>query len=333
MSRRHVIPLLIPEPRRYKRHMRRVTSTAAVWVIVCAAALSGCGDSDARNALGEGQTDVLAGERVWVDTSRTTPRTSRFPGEPQRRLRVRLWLPPGRASRPLLLLAHGYGGLPEKFEAFARTVASAGFVIAAPAFPLTNENAPGGHEVGLPDTVSQPGDLSFVITRLLEASATPEDPLAGRIQASAVAVLGHSLGGLTAIALTHLPCCRDGRVGATIWVAPVDFLRGLFWSDPLSADGPPTLIIHGTADSAVPYATAPALYAQLEPPRVLVGLDGAGHSEALESQEEPPINARLAAQRATIAFLDSVFSGDTPALHSTLAALAAAGNVVESDDP
>jgi dienelactone hydrolase len=313
--------------------MRQRIASGIVVAAIGAAAVAGCG-GDSSHAPADSSAaaaGVSTAERVWVDTSRSTPQTSHFPGEPQRRLRVRLWLPPTSRPLPLLILAHGYGGLPEKFDAFARSLAAAGFVVAAPAFPLTNADAPGGHEVGLPDTVSQPGDVSFVLTQLLAAGATPGDPLAGRMRPSEVALLGHSLGGTTAIALTHLACCRDARIRATIWVAPAAFLLGLFWSDPVAADGPPTVIIQGIADTSVPYATAPALYTQLAPPRVLVGLDGVGHSEAVESQEEPPIAARRAVQQVTVDFLDAVLRGDDRVLQTTLAGLAAEGNIVESE--
>lgn len=93
----------------------------------------------------------------------------------------------------------------------------------------------------------------------------------------------------------------------------------------------PTLIIQGTADQSVPYATAPAYYDHISPPRFLVGLTGVGHSEAVESQFEPPIPARDAAQRASIAFLNAVFRNAGAAFDATLSDLAAAGNIVRSE--
>ena len=60
----------------------------------------------------------------------------------------------------------------------------------------------------------------------------------------------------------------------------------------------------------------------------VVGLTDAGHSDLLESQVEPPIAARAAAQSATIAFLNAQARGDASALDTTLGQLAADGHLV-----
>jgi len=276
-------------------------------------------------APGSAAPDVARSERVWVDASRSTPRAGTFAGLPTRTLRTLIWQAPSAGAVPLLVMAHGLGVLPEDFDAFARTVAAAGFIVAAPAFPLTNHNAPGG-QVLFNDLNNQPGDLSFVITQILQAASSDGDPLLGRLTLPDVAVLGAA----TVIGLTRKNCCRDVRVHASI-LSAAPLLSGSFGPDPISAAGPPTLILHGTADTTVPYVTATQLYSLIAPPRFLVGLKGAEHADALESQVEPPIPARDAGQRATIAFLNAVFRGGAAQLDATLAALAAQGNEVQAD--
>jgi len=240
--------------------MKKAGNTLAV-VLSVLSVLSACGDSDPQP-----RATLQRSERTWVDTSRATPRKPGFAGADTRTLRVLLWTPPTFHASPLVVLAHGFGGAPQKFEAFATTLAAAGYVIAAPTFPLTNENAPGGHETGLGDVRSQPGDISFVVTQLLNANATPGDALYGRIESDAIAVLGHSLGAVTTIALTRKQCCSDARVRAAILVAPLPGLVDLtFAGSPTSADGPPTLLIHGTADTTADYAGSQTTL-RLDPP-------------------------------------------------------------------
>lgn len=303
--------------------------TFVPWLIACGCMLLlSCGGG----AESLEPVSITRTQRVWTDISRATPSNGTYPGAPTRTLRVLIWEPAEKGPFPLLVMAHGFGGLPEKFDAFARTVAAAGTIVAAPAFPLTNENAPGGHETALSDTVNQPADLSFVISQLLDAARQPSDALAGSLIPSQIAVLGHSLGGATVIGLTRKSCCRDERVAASILVAAPSGLADLFFpGGQTTASGLPTLIMQGTADATLPYSNAVMLYDSTEPPRILVGLDGAGHSDALESQIEPPVPARDAAQRATIAFLAAVFKENGALLSETLAALSAEGDTVESD--
>lgn len=276
-----------------------------------------------------GSAQVTRTERTWVDASRTTPRNGTFPGAPARALRTLIWQPASTAPMPVVVMAHGFGVLPEDFDAFAHAVAAAGFILAAPAFPLTNQNTPGGR-LGVNDLKEQPGDLSFVITQLLEAANTDSDPLQGRIISADVAAIGQSLGGLTVIGLTRKNCCRDARVDASV-LSAAPLLVGAFGTDPISRAGPPTLILNGTADSTVAFSTAVQLYSMLAPPRFLVGLNGAEHADGLESQVEPAIAARDAAQRATIAFLNAVFRHDGVQLDAALESLMDEGHLVQAD--
>ena len=65
---------------------------------------------------------------------------------------------------PLIVFGHGFAVTPAPYAALLRTWAAAGFVVAAPIFPLGNAHAPGGPDEA--DIVNQPSDMSLVITRL-----------------------------------------------------------------------------------------------------------------------------------------------------------------------
>lgn len=304
--------------------MRRESFVTSLLVALWCLTSASCGGTVPLN----GSADAIRTERVWVDASRATPSNGSFGGAPTRTLRTLIWQPATTAPLPFVVMAHGFGALPEDFDAFARTVAGAGFILAAPAFPLTNQNAPGG-QLGVNDLINQPGDLSFVITEVLQAANTAGDPLYGRIVPAQVAALGQSLGAATVIGLTRKDCCRDTRVQASI-LSSAPLLSNSFGPGSLSI-GPPTLILHGTADTTVSFNTAKLLYNLIGPPRFLVGLEGAEHSDAVESQVEPPIPARADAQRATIAFLDAVFHSADVQLDAVLTSLSAEGNVVQED--
>ncbi len=297
--------------------------------------LAACGESTESVSIPAPTTpgQVSRSERTWVDATRPTARNGDYPGATTRTLRTLIWTPETATPLPLFVMAHGFGGAPEKFDAMARSIAGAGFVVAAPAFPLTNANAPGGYTHALQDVASQPADVSFVITQLLVADGAAEDALHGHIIANDVAVLGHSLGGTTTIALTRKDCCRDARVHASMLFAagPVDLFVNFFGTDSI-VDGPPTLILHGTADKTVTYASSQLLYSQIAAPKFFVGITGAGHSDAIEATAEPLTSVQSVSERAIVAFLNAQFRGADAALSDTLAALATEGNTVDSDE-
>ncbi len=51
---------------------------------------------------------------------------------------------------------------------YSSTGSAAGYVVAAPAFPLTSRNVPGGPNAG--DVLNQPADMSFLISSMIRAS-------------------------------------------------------------------------------------------------------------------------------------------------------------------
>ncbi|HET7352621.1 MAG TPA: hypothetical protein VFJ11_01055, partial [Gaiellaceae bacterium] len=58
-----------------------------------------------------------------------------------------LWYPPavdGNRPWPLVVFGHGFATTPFRYERLLRAWAAAGYLVAAPVFPLGNANAPGG---------------------------------------------------------------------------------------------------------------------------------------------------------------------------------------------
>ena len=77
-----------------------------------------------------------------VDRSRATPAGAQTPERPERTLETVVYEPDAAGSFPLVVFSHGLGGDPGKFTKLLTAWSGAGFVVAAPAFPLTNDHTP-----------------------------------------------------------------------------------------------------------------------------------------------------------------------------------------------
>ena len=229
---------------------------------------------------------------TFVDTSRSTVAWGRDAAEPTRTLVTTVWYPatgsptlpprsgaapdrrPGRF--PLIVFAHGLGSDPFQYRKLLAYWAAAGFVVAAPRFPLTSDHTPGGPDAG--DVVNQPADMSFVITSLLQASARTGGVISGMVDPVEIGAAGHSNGAITTLGLVANTCCRDRRVRAAVVMAGDDvaFPGGTYDL----ADAPPILLVHGTADELLPYSLVVGMFNRARGPKGLLTIDGGGHESA-----------------------------------------------------
>jgi dienelactone hydrolase len=227
-------------------------------------------------------------------------RTVRIPGEGRvpRRLVTVIRYPAERSAGPfpLVIFGHGFAVTPGIYSRLLTAWAQAGYVVAAPVFPLENEAAPGGPNEN--DLVNQPRDMSFEITRLLAADAAHAGPLAGLIAPGQIAVSGQSDGGETALAVSYDRAFRDPRVRATVILsgAQIPGINQLTFP----STGPPLLATQGTADTINPPALTDAFFALARRPKFLLALLGAPHLPPYTVQE-PQLDI---VERVTIAFLD-----------------------------
>ena len=190
---------------------------------------------------------------------------------------------PGRF--PLFAFAHGVTASGPAYERILRKVAAAGFVVAAPTFPLTS-GPRGWHN--LADVVNQPADMAFVIKQVLRESAATQGLLAGHLDPDAVAVGGHSLGAITSL-LSYNTCCRIPNVKAVVATSGLllPTRRGNFDDPPRDR---PLLLLHGEQDTTVPYdAGSKKAFAELKGvPRALVSFPDATHVGVLISKSYVP---------------------------------------------
>lgn len=255
----------------------------------------------------------VAGRRLVIATGVLSlvdhTRTVRFPGgAPQARPLTTIVRYPRLTGRPLPLIVfgHGFAVTPRPYRALLAAWARAGYVVAAPVFPLENADAPGGPNEA--DLVNQPRDMRFVITQLLRTSAAASGPLRGRIDPHAVAVSGQSDGGETALAAAYDGRFADPRVHAAVILsgARIPGLgRFLF-----PGHSPPLLATQGTADTINPPSFTHDFFDAAPRPKFLLNLLGAGHLPPYTAQQ-PQLGI---VERVTIAFLDRYLKDERGAL-------------------
>jgi len=216
---------------------------------------------------------------------------------------------------PLIVFGHGFAVTPTIYAQLLQAWAGAGYVVAAPYFPLANANAPGGPNES--DLVNQPGDMSYVITRVLAGNAAPSGILSRLVDARRIAVAGQSDGGSTALATAYNVHFRDRRIGAAVVLsgARIPGVGGYDFPPP----SPPLLAAQGTADrSNAPKSTY--TYFGLAPsPKFLLSLWGAPHLGPY-TRQQPQLGV---VERTSIAFLDRYLKR----LPGAAARMSRAGNV------
>jgi fermentation-respiration switch protein FrsA (DUF1100 family) len=293
-------------------------------------------DSDARRVHPVG-VRVLALE----DPTRATPADpeGRFAASPTRRLTTSVFYPaalgiPGTTSTtalafgddgpaaiadaraaegryPVILFSGGAPGTPTDYEPLLATWAKLGYVVIAPEFPVSSLTGP--TPVAWADQPDQVRDARFVLRRMLALDRAPvrDGGFAGLLDRRHIAAAGHSMGGLTTLALISR-CCREPRIAAAVVLAGV--------SDPLA--GPalhditgPVLFAHDRWDIAVPYGQGKRAFAAASPPKYLLEVDyplAGVASHLLPYFPGTPFAAGVAAVFAD--FLAGYLRGDGPAL-------------------
>jgi dienelactone hydrolase len=182
------------------------------------------------------------------------------------------WPDSGTGPWPLVVFGHGFAATPGLYADLLNAWTNAGFVVAAPVFPLGNAHAPGGPNEA--DLVNQPRDMSFVITELLAASASTSGAIHGLIDASHIAVAGQSDGAETAFAAAYDTPFRDRRIDAAVILAGAQ-LPGVPFRFPRTS--PALLAVQGTADTINPPGKTYAFYRAAPRPKFLLILRNAGH--------------------------------------------------------
>jgi predicted dienelactone hydrolase len=189
----------------------RLATALSIWLALAAAAHATRLTAD--ELAGPGRFAVGVTTLTLVDPSRATPQSGMFPGSAVRTLPTDVYYPAGSdapgqvvtdapldtadAPFPLLVFAHGLGGQRTNLTDTLAHLASHGYVVVAPDFPLTNLVTVLDGTTHLADVVNQPGDVSFEIDTFTGIGDPAGAPFAAVVDSQAVGMLGHSFGGTT----------------------------------------------------------------------------------------------------------------------------------------
>jgi len=230
-------------------------------------------DFTERGPLPVGRTTVS-----YVKASETT-------GEP-RRLDTLVWYPAAVAGEagavvidapvagarwPLIMFSHGSCGLPAQSPFYVETLASWGFVVAAPPHPgnqTTDDSCLGLAPSQVEDSFqNRVQDIRHVLDELLADAEDPGSPFYRRIDPRRIGMSGHSFGGQTTLRVAAV----DDRIDGAVALAPAAPPAG-------TVVRAPAMVIGAELDSLTTFDGAVRRsYAMLKGPRYLVELLDTGH--------------------------------------------------------
>ena len=228
------------------------------------------------NANAPGPSDYVApgpyataskGFDDWADSSRSTPANTcgatdlpgcvSAPPTAARKLPTQVWYPTSTSRGPappwpIIAYAHGFMGTGLEADyngptdpaghGFASHLASYGYVVVAPTFPLSSRNAPGGPT--LADAAQQPGDLNFVMDQVAQLwGASGSIPGGGSVDSSRRGLLGWSMGGATVVTATDHPSLKIPRISAAV----INGTGSCFFGRPIFAQGKVPILVTATS--------------------------------------------------------------------------------------
>jgi dienelactone hydrolase len=234
---------------------------------------------------------------TFFDMTRGTLPYGSYGGAPFRGFVTSVWYPSdGGGPFPLVVFAHGYGVTPANYAPLLRRIAAAGYVVAAPTYPLLS-----GIPAGPTDTVGWDDlapDTRFVTSEVLRLAGSGDPVLGGLVDPGRIAVAGHSDGAVVAFQDGFTPFKLDDRVRAVVaYNADLGLYGGY------QPNGRPILDLLSDQDPYNPYGPAIAWARNsLQDPKTVISLFNASHEGPVMNPADPHYDA---VAYVTIGFLDA----------------------------
>ncbi len=230
-------------------------------------------------------------------------------------LDVALWQPGGgQGPHPLVLFSHGMGGCKTQSSRLMRSLAREGMLVAAPDHADKGarcpEQVPGAGEImHAIERAGPPGPSFFEQRRKdmedLRTGIAQDTALSRAVDASRVALIGHSLGGYTVLGLAGgWPQWKTGGIAAVVALAP--YVQPFANGGTPAGISVPVLFQAGENDGFAPDAIG--FHTRTRSPSCRVVYRGADHFAWTDVQTGH--QGLIAADAA--AFLKAVFAGNTP---------------------
>jgi dienelactone hydrolase len=238
---------------------------------------------------------------AFTDYSRGVAGYGDWPGLWWRDIPAQVWWPTdSKGPFPMVVFSHGYGVTPDWYAPLLERIASAGYVVAAPVYPLLS-----GWPAGPSDTVGWDDlapDTQFITSQMLDLSASGHYIFGGMIDPNRIAAVGHSDGAVVAFNDVFTPGKLDPRVRAAVVLnADLQYYGGY------QPNGRPILDVFSDQDAYNPYFDA-VTWARgaLEEPRTFLTLWNASHEGPAMDPADPHFDVL---SYVTIAFLDAHLKG------------------------
>ncbi|MFI5046299.1 MAG: hypothetical protein ACHQIG_04475, partial [Acidimicrobiia bacterium] len=188
-----------------------------VLVALAAGALSACAPPPPEPLPPTNTSSGLPVDSTWklfIDGTRELPGYPDFFGGHGRDLWTRVWYPAVRdqAPYPLVIFAHGFGVGPDDYAPLLARIASAGYVVAAPLYPVLSGWPYGPSDVD--DWDQKLPDTWFVTDSMIDLGNSGDPTFGGLIDPARIAVAGHSDGAVIAFEDGFGEGLEDGRVRA-----------------------------------------------------------------------------------------------------------------------